>query len=179
MGYSTDFSNSFKLNRPATAEEILYINTFSGTRRMKRRSSTLMELYKGEHGLIPFSGTKSTAEQIYGIDGEFFAKDDGNCGQSNDKSIIEYDHPPQTQPGLWCQWILTDDGTELEWDGSEKFYNYIEWLKYMIDNFFSKWDIILNGEVTWYGEESTDTGKIIVTNNIVKVLKGEILYKEI
>ena len=29
-----------------------------------------------------------------------------------------------TYPGIWCQWVPTDDGKGIEWDGGEKFYNY-------------------------------------------------------
>lgn len=157
MGYTTDFTGSFKLNQSATAEQINYLNTFSGTRRMKRDVLMLNELYNGLHG---FNGN-------YGIDGEYFAFDDGRCGQNRDQSIIDYNTPPSTQPRLWCQWVLSEDGTELEWDGSEKFYSYVEWLNYLIANFFNNWGIQLNGIVKWQGEDIDDRGKIIVINNLI------------
>lgn len=222
MGYSTDFSGSFKLSRPATQEEIDYINTFSGTRRMKRDTNKLMELFNGKHGL-PYrleltylqkkqiealeksglvityksDGDYRSPQQIYGKEGEFFALDDNQAGQTRDTSIIDYNTPPgqtfgneynfrvnndriknlQCQPSLWCQWILTDDGEELEWDGGEKFYCYTSWLEYMIFNFFEPWGIKLNGEVRWVGEDSSDMGLIQVEDNIIQVKKAKITYE--
>jgi len=200
MGYSTDFIGSFTLSRPATVEEKNYLNLFGDTRRMKRDVSKLMEIFKGKHG-NPFAKEK-TPEAIYGNDGEYFALDDGQSGQTADSSIIDFNTPPGQvnygdkrfpdtwmentrltkegicQPGLWCQWMLNNDGTELEWDGSEKFYNYIEWLKYLIKHFFEPWGIKLNGEVEWEGEDHDDKGKIIVKDNNVKTLIGVTVYKD-
>lgn len=202
MGYSTDFFGSLKLSQPATIEQKNYINLISGTRRMQRDVNKLMELYKGEHG-NPFAEDKTNPEQVYGFRGEYFAKDDNNCGQNSDSSIIDYNMASGEigwkeydgdwnkrdelqkalnadkikQPGLWCQWVLSDDGTELSWDGGEKFYNYIEWLKYYVVHFFEPWGIKLNGEITWQGEDSNDMGKIIVTDNVIEIYEGEVEYK--
>ena len=201
MGYSTDFNGSFRLNRPATNQEKEYFNRFGDTRRMKRDVAKLMELYHGEHG-NPFINVEGHPEYAYGNEGEYFANDDEVSGQTRDKSIIDYNVPPGQipyngmdtfdkvwrdnakrvsdgvcQPGLWCQWRLNDDGIDLEWDGSEKFYNYVEWLKYLINHFFSEWGILLNGEVEWEGEDSRDLGKIIVADNKVTVKIGRITYE--
>ena len=93
-------------------------------------------------------------------------------------------------PGFYCQWVITEykvkkpDGEQttvqiLEWDGGEKFYDYIDWLKYLIKHFFSKWNVLLNGEITWEGEDHDDRGKIVVTNNVVDVYDiDEIIYKK-
>lgn len=200
MGYSTDFSGKLLIDRPLTEKERDYINLISSTRRMRRDVNKLMELYKGEHG-NPFA-TDTTPEAIYGREGEYFAKDDGQCGQTRDESIIDYNTAPgqlgydekmdlnarwkemqrrietnECQPGLWCQWIITEDGASLVWDGGEKFYEYVAWLKYYINHFFSKWGVMLNGEITWEGEESSDLGKIVVTDNVVQVLTGTITYE--
>lgn len=167
MGYMTDFRGSFKLSKPATQEQIEYLNRFSYTRRMKRDVKKLNELYKGEFGL-PGVG--------YGKEGEFFCKFDGNFGQSREDSIIEYNTHPSTQPGLWCQWVLTNDGTELEWDGREKFYNYVEWLQYIVENFFKRWGIEINGKVKWKGEDKGDTGEIEVKGNFIEVKPNEFYF---
>lgn len=181
MGYSTDFFGSLELSRPATDEEMEYLNKFSETRRMKRDVNKLFKLYDGKFG-NPFAKTR---EEIYGNEGEYFVGGLGSFGQNNDESVINHNHPPgQTdwdysnpngQPGLWCQWILTDPET-LQWDGGEKFYNYTQWLEYLIKNFFEPWGIKLNGEIEWQGEERDDMGKIIVTDNEVEVREGRIVY---
>lgn len=93
------------------------------------------------------------------------------------------------QPGLWCQWVVDTEATMkdgvlvetgrtyLEWDGGQKFYNYVEWLKYLIKHFFSRWGVMLNGSIEWQGEESSDKGIIVVEDNVVKVGQGKITYE--
>ena len=200
MGYTTYFNGSFKLSRPATEEEMDYINRIASTRRMQRDVNKLMELHKGEHG-NPFAKDKTNADEVYGFKGEYFAKDDGRMGQTEDETVIdgnaasgevawrdyngdwdlrtkletEINADIIKQPGLWCQWRLEDEST-LAWDGGEKFYSYIEWLQYLTIHFFEPWGIKLNGEVTWEGEESGDVGKIVVTDNVVEVYDGVIGY---
>src|SRR3990167_457454 len=78
-------------------------------------------------------------------------------------------------PSHYCQWIPTEDGLHLKWDGNEKFYNYVEWLKYLIKKFFEPKGYKLNGEIIWEGEEHDDTGKIIVADNVVSTKKGKIV----
>lgn len=171
MGYSTDFYGAFSVTPDLTDEQVNYINDFSNTRRMKRDVNVLMEMHDGKYG---YPGKTGTAEEIYGKEGEFFVRDDGFCGQNRDESILDYNVPPSTQPGLWCQWVI--NGNELEWDGGEKFYNYVEWLEYLIENFFKPWGITINGEVEWSGESRSDIGKIVVTDNKVQALEGRIEY---
>mgnify|MGYP003343369521 CR=1 FL=1 len=177
MGYTTDFTGEFKTSRPLTDEEVHYINNFADRRRMKRDVNKLLDLFKGEHGRLGVPVT-ATPQEIYGVDGEFFVGGGGFAGQDSDESILEYNAPPATQPGLWCQWELNDDGTELRWDGGEKFYNYIEWLEYLIVHFFKPWKIKLNGEIYWVGEDSSDRGYIKVVNNKITIYEGETKYKK-
>ena len=149
MGYDTQFKGSFKPNKPFTQEQTNFINKFSDTRRMKRDVSKLLLLEPNfKNG---FNGS-------YGIDGEYYIGDD-------ETSVIDYNTPPITQPGLWCQWIIEDG--EIQWDCQEKFYNYVKWLQYIIDNFLSVLDIKINGVVEYNGEDFDDHGKIYVIDNIV------------
>ncbi len=92
-----------------------------------------------------------------------------------------YDHncPPVGQPGLWCQWVPEHNGTVIQWDGGEKFYNAQEWMKYIIDHFlkpdclakdtllFLQANHICSGEIFARGEEIDDTWYLIVENNKV------------
>jgi len=91
------------------------------------------------------------------------------AGQDKDSSIIDYNSPPTTQPGLWCQWIPSKSKDAIEWDGNEKFYDYVEWIQYMINNFFSPWGYVLNGIVYWKGEDENDVGLINIKNNVLEV----------
>lgn len=203
MGYSTDFSGSLTLSRPTTALEKTYLDTLASTRRMQRDNTKLMELHKGAFG-NPFAKDKTNPDEVYGFKGEYFAKQDGDYGQSQDGSILDYNSASGEvsynqhkgdwdlrmrlqeelndgvlrQPGLWLQWVLNEEGTELEWDGNEKFYNYIEWLQYLIGHFFEPWGIKLNGEIEWTGEDSNDKGKIAVTDNVIEVYEAVFTYQK-
>lgn len=55
--------------------------------------------------------------------------------------------PGETFHCLYCQWVPTEDGEGIKWDGGEKFYSYTKWLQYLIDNFLIPNGYVLNGEV--------------------------------
>ena len=162
MGYSTDFIGCFKFNKPVTIKLQSYINKFSYTRRMIRDNEKIKALYP--------DWQKKCFNGLLGVNGEYFIGDE--C--DNDKSIIDY-NDSGNQPGLWCQWIINDD-EELVWDGGEKFYNYVEWLEYLIEHFFAPSGYVLSGEVKYQGEDYNDFGKIVVEDNMVQVLYGEKHY---
>lgn len=82
-------------------------------------------------------------------------------------------------PSYYCQWRGSEDGTELEWDQGEKFYSYVEWVSYLIDHFFKPNGYTLEGEVRWQGEDTDDSGMIIVKANRVgtaPLVPGEITW---
>ena len=89
--------------------------------------------------------------------------------EQKDDSILERDGPPTLVPSYYCSWRPSDDGMSLSWDETEKFNHYVEWLQFLIDNFFKPWGYVLNGKVDWRGEEFFDTGKIIVTQNAIEI----------
>jgi hypothetical protein len=66
-----------------------------------------------------------------------------------------------------CQWIPTQDAMGIEYDGVEKFYDYIVWLEYLIQVLESR-GYKLNGDVRWGGEDQfNDHGFIKVRNNSI------------
>lgn len=198
MGYQTDFEGYFtiglkldliknqeEMKKPLSLKEIVtqgktilddlnelqtlkFINSLANTRRMKRDTTTLSEMY-------------NVSSTYFGIEGEFFLNphDLSSHGQSNDKSIIDYNQYPSTQPGLWLQWnvVTKNDGFVLEWDQNEKFYCHEEWLRYLIDNFFIPKNMVLNGKISWYGEEEEDCGDYIIVDNVLTVLFGQNLIE--
>ena len=170
MGYSTDFIGQFNLDKPLTKEHAEYLRAFSYTRRMKRNATIAIQ--------IPDPKRQAVNLPI-GKDAEFFVGIEEDFGQKEDPSIVDYNATPETQPELWCQWVPTSDNTGIEWDGAENFYSYVEWLRYIINNFLKPWGYCLNGKVEWQGENSDDRGFIDVKNNEVKkYVMSKILYKE-
>lgn len=176
MGYSTDFNGEFNLDKPLTSAHKAYLEAFAGTRRMKR------DAYTTEDRSDP---VRLAAGLPIGLDGGYFVGEGGQAGQADMNAdyekigIVAYNYPPGGQPGLWCQWVPNDDGTAISWDGGEKFYNYIEWIEYLIRHFINPWGYVLNGEVEWFGEDSNDRGMICIEDNVVKVKIAKIVYEEV
>ena len=166
MGYSTYFTGKFEFNKPVTEELKNYINKFCDTRRMIRDVEKIKEIYPNWKELC-FNGQ-------LGREGEYFIGGNGFMGQEHDASIVNYNYAPASQPGLWCQWIINGDC--LEWDGGEKFYNYIEWLEYLIKHFFKPLEYVLNGDISWQGEDEEDFGNIHVVDNVITVQEGNKYY---
>eukprot|EP01116_Phalansterium_solitarium_P011317 TRINITY_DN26958_c0_g1_i1.p2 TRINITY_DN26958_c0_g1~~TRINITY_DN26958_c0_g1_i1.p2 ORF type:complete len:203 (-),score=53.46 TRINITY_DN26958_c0_g1_i1:404-1012(-) len=84
-------------------------------------------------------------------------------------SMLDYNMPPLPQPGSWCKWVYHEDTNEIRWSGSEKFYGYFAWLKYLIDRVLSPKGYKLTGSVFWRGEDPEDRGVIAVIDNVFKV----------
>lgn len=164
MGYSTDFYGSLKFNKPVAPWLVEYVNKFSDTRRMKRDPEKIKEQFPN-WGELCFNGD-------LGEEGEYFIGGVGSFGQDVDTSVLDHNNPAKTQPGLWCQWIINEKDSCLEWDGGEKFYNYEEWLEYLIDNFFEPLGYKLNGDIEWQGEDRDDRGTIHVDNNWIDMQYG-------
>lgn len=163
MGYDTDFSGEFKLNRKLNKKVKTLINGISQTRRMKRDVEKLAKRLKI---------SKKKCIEKYGSDGEFYfdPKDINNLGQNKTEDIIDYNMPPGRQPSLWCQWCYDENSKSICWDGGEKFYDYIEWIKYIVEYIIKPQKIYkLNGVVTWYGEEETDKGTITIKDNEISI----------
>ena len=75
-------------------------------------------------------------------------------------------HEGKDYPSYYCQWIPTEDGTALEWDGGEKFYYPVQWMEYLIEHFL-KDNHTLNGVIDAQGEEADDRWRLIVKDNVV------------
>ena len=160
MGYTTEFKGALEFNRKVSPQMIEYINRFSSTRRMPRDVEKIKKNYPNWKELCFFGEL--------GYKGEYFAPISDDFGQENDDSIIDYNaFKESVHPSLWCQWIIEDN--RLIWDGGEKFYNYVEWLEYMIKHFFIPLNYVLNGEIEFQGEDCEDKGVIVVKDNVVTV----------
>jgi hypothetical protein len=169
MGYTTDFWGKFSFNKKVADKHRDYINAFINTRRMKRNAKVAEK----------FPDPIRTAVGLpIGTDGGFYVGGGEFKGQEHDASVVEYNSTPYGQPSLWCQWAVSDDGKFLEWDGGEKFYDYVEWLEYIINNFLKPWKYTISGEVTWQGEDNDDRGKIVVDKNKITIMRGRVVYEE-
>lgn len=167
MGYTTNFVGQFDINPHLDPHHAAYLRRFAATRRMKRDPARL-----------PPAGSRRDASLwsptgTWGEEGGYFVYGAGFAGQAHDKSVADFNRPPTGQPGLWCQWIPTADGSAIKWDGNEKFYDYVDWLTYLIEHFLRPAGYQVSGHVDWQGEEAGDIGRIIVRDNEVWVREAE------
>ncbi|ACU70079.1 hypothetical protein Caci_1153 [Catenulispora acidiphila DSM 44928] len=116
----------------------------------------------------------------------------GHMGQDEEPDIRDYDKAGFGQPGLWCKWEPTDDGSRIRWNQAEKFYNSEEWMAYLIRTFLMPgaalaaelasrveghyyapefahftFDHVVNGAIDADGEEVDDLWQLVVTDNEV------------
>ena len=157
MGYTTDFRGEFECDKPLAGKDKEFLVKLSQTRRMQRK-------FEGD---------------AYGLDGEMYVDGGGDYGQGYEENIVDYNVPPSSQPSLWCGWVPNEDGTAIEWDGGEKFYGYVEWIKWIIDKVIKPRGYKLNGEVAWRGQDWEDIGSIFVKDNNVVVMTGEFKIEEV
>jgi len=172
VGYSTYFGGSFQVKFPdkETRDEVVdLVNCMADTRRVARDMSKLKDKL-------------DKPIEWYGTDGEFYCGDSGGSYTTDDDSILNPNVPPGDQPGVYLQWIFvpnekdSDVEATLEADNEENFYNYIEWLEYIIERILKPRGAVMNGSVQWYGDEREDIGTITVKNNILTEKQAEIVW---
>jgi hypothetical protein len=192
MGYTTDFSGEWNVTPHLRMEHKEYLRAFAGTRRMRRdaeKAELLPDPIRIAAGLpIGYEGAYYVGGDGYrGQDRDDSVIDGNDPPGSVSLPVDDFSDIPVrlnrekeinnlgatlglAQPGLWCQWVPSHDGSFIEWDGGEKFYAYLPWIEYLIDHFIGPWGYKLNGTVEWSGEESSDIGRIRIDNNVVKIL---------
>ena len=154
------YDRAYALFHGLNKDQIAYIKKFNDTRRMKRNADAAESLP---------DPLRLALNLPVGVEGDYFVGGLGFAGQDDDPSVLDHNNSPSGQPGLWCQWTTNNYGTTIQWDRGEKFYGYIEWLKYIIEHFLQPWGFVINGEVKWQGEDSRDKGVIRAVNNVVNV----------
>ena len=162
MGYTTDFDGSVSVTPPLNLHEVTYLRKLAGTRRMHRER------------------------------GPYFVDGSGFMGQGDDEDIRDHNRQPPEQPSLWLHWQPTEDGSAIEWDGTEKFYDSEEWMAYLIETFLKPgatvqaelanpvpgrdypeafrhftFDHEVNGTIDAQGEDAEDRWRLVVTANEV------------
>jgi len=182
MGYHTDFEGEWTIEPPLTPAHRAYLSEFAQTDHVYydvAKVSKLPDPLRIAVGLpLGEGGCFFTGLQVPGP--AFTPEGIELQGRTPRLSEIRADESvgrghPGGQPGYWCQWVPNADGTELSWDGGDKFYEYVEWIEYLVETFFTPWGYTLSGEVEWFGEDRADHGKIeIIDNNQIIVYHARI-----
>lgn len=176
MGYTTDFTGAFDLDKPLTEAHRNFLLAFNQTRRMKRDPQ---EAEKLDDPIREAAGLPVGPQGGYFVGAAHVEEgkvESPNCGQDNDASVLDHNEEPEGQPGLWCQWTVNEEGTQIVWDYGEKFYYYTKWLAYLVEHFLKPWGYVLNGEVRWSGEVAGDLGTVIAEDNKVSGVPATINY---
>jgi len=132
---------------------------------------------------IDYINAFSDTRRMHRKNGPYFVGGD-------ESDVIDYNKPARGQPELWCQWVVNEEGTEISWDGNEKFYSAKEWMAYIIDHFIginpiaqkSNRDFdflnghICNGTIVADGEDSGDIWVINVVDNVVTTKRGAVAF---
>lgn len=105
MGHTTDFIGHIDVYPRLNEAEQSYLEAFSRSRRWDRD------------------------EGPYAVPANPVAE------EPRPRDIDAYNRSAPGQPQLWCQWVPCWDGCCLAWDGLEKFYQPVAWMRYLIDHF--------------------------------------------
>ena len=105
MGYTTDFLGHIDIQPALNEHETSYLAAFGHTRHYDRPSGP------------------------YDVQGNPFADDRGGVDTET------YNLLGPGKPQLYCQWQVCWEGCCLSFDGNEKFYRPVPWLRYLIDHF--------------------------------------------
>jgi len=105
MGFTTDFIGHIDIDPGLNEAELAYLDAFRKSRRFDRPG-----------GPYEVPGNPYIDERLT-------------------SSSVAYNRPAFGQPQLWCQWQPCWGGCCLAFDGNEKFYEPVRWLRYLIDHF--------------------------------------------
>lgn len=122
-------SATLKIDPPLLAQHTMYLQAFHDAKHIKREEEDQPDPIRVRAGL-PF-----------GEEGEYCLAPTPITHK--DKAV------PSTQPSIWCNWTVSDDGKYLSWDNSlvASTNHGLEWLNYLLKNFFKRWDNDVSGTV--------------------------------
>jgi hypothetical protein len=126
MGYTTDFIGWVQIDPPLKEHETGYLRAFNRTRRWDRPEGPYVVL---AHPL---------------------ADDEDETGGDGRNRLAP------GEPGVWCPWTPTTDGSALAFDGIEKAYRATRWLQYLIDTFLAPGATVADLDDPQFAEFTTD-----------------------
>jgi hypothetical protein len=160
MGYTTYFSGEFTIDPPLKHEHMSFLTAFARTRHMARDEEKLRAAYAQRVADGKLTDHDRLRERC-GLAINATTVLDTSYTNNTGSSVTDHNNPPGGVPGLWCKWTPTSD-TTLAWDEGEKFYDYAEWLRYLLTTFLHPWGYKVTGTVEWTGENADDRGKLTV-----------------
>ena len=108
MGFTTDFIGRVEIEPALNQDEVEYLSAFSMSRRFDRAEGPYF---------VPGNPMAVIDTERQGVD------------------VDTYNRVAPGQPELWCHWVPCPGGCCLSFDGDEKFYQPVEWMRYLINHF--------------------------------------------
>lgn len=152
MGYTTDFVGNLTITPSLNDAEIEYLDSFRLSRRCQREGGP------------------------YAVPGNPRAEDHADFAGDS------YNQRADGQPNLWCDWEVCWEGDCLAWNGTEKSYAMIPWVRYLIRHFLKPggeahghpgfeeftFDHVVDGMVVGCRRDTKELRAVIVRNNRVR-----------
>lgn len=196
MGYTTYFNGSIGIEPPLNEHEVSFLKDLANTRRMARAKGPLFIQQDGNYG----QGSADDIVDYNRANGEkkLILSQLRDAGAWVYEDVVDDGiNEPDGQPGLWLQWVPSDDGTCLAWDDGEKFYHPAEWMKYLVTKLLAPsarayierhkaedprlahftCDHVCNGQIEADGEDPDDRWMLLVQDNVVKVAEAVITFQ--
>ena len=85
-------------------------------------------------------------------------------------------HEDRSYPSIWCDWEVSDDGSSIAWNGSEKSYSMTEWLRYIIARFIPSGTTV-SGRLLAQGESRDDTWILEAEGRLVREIPVDLRHK--
>ena len=170
MGYTTKFDGRFDLNKKLSPEMREFLVRWNHTRHIQYDVDKLKAADK-------YWKTRTWKNGELGPEGLYYAPGSILDMMDGVRDCAKNDNlPPVDAPSLWCQWMPCDDGWGIEWDRDKDFHDYLEWLEFLIKHFLAPDGYVLNGSVQYQGEDSSDQGWLIVSDNKIIVREVSPMY---
>jgi hypothetical protein len=161
MPYVTTGSGRFDLAPHLSEAHLAYLLAFSRIRHMRRVMRLLKKRPDPLRNAVGLPLGRGGAYYVGGSEGLPFSDD------TVTNSLL----PPYGQPGLYCRWTPTEDGSAIVW--KESGTRFVEWLDYVFEHFLAPWGYDLCGRVEWQGSRATDRGAIRIEHNLKVVIDLE------
>jgi hypothetical protein len=139
MSFPCYFRGTVLLDRSLLAHEQAYLEAFAATRHVQCREELLVPLADPLREAV---GLPVGPEGAYAV-----------SAPPVSDAIVDQNQPPAGQPGLWCDWVPTVDGTALVCKEGDTGVANVEWIGYLIAHFFQPWGYTVNGRVLWHTDE--------------------------
>ena len=161
MSYATRFYGGFALDRPLTRDQHRLLQIFLDSAHVQFDPAKI-DYHKPK--IAEYVDLLYKLDVGLGKDLTYFV-----AGRNPDPDIVKLWLPPKDVPGMWCEWKIGSSRRTVVWNGEEYFYDYVDWLGFLIQRFFKRWGYTLSGFVEWEGEDMSDKGWIEVQDNMMVV----------